>query len=704
MNAPLWPEKVLRLLPTNSNPPSPMKSPLRNLPRLASTLLAAGWLTALTPSLLAQPAISTEFWNYRVGEAVRLSFTNTPGGSTDWVGLYRPGQVPGPTPSTKWLYAGAGRTNGILTFSAFNTSQVGDWVGYFFLNDGYTTIATNTFRVADPFDPLVRPTQSLFFLGSPVSVLFTNGWGTDKDWVGIYRATQPPGAGTPVLRLYVDGTATGANSAGITSGTLNFPAGLSLPGDYLAALHYMDTTNALMVEKFSVAPVPARPAVVSVTPANGTTGQAPDVTYVAMLTNGMARVNTNTIALRLNGMLVPCSVVVSNALTWVSYTPATLYPSLSVQSLQLTFADDGNPVQTFTNTSSFTVVRYQNLALPAPLFFENFNATAEGELPAGWTTFSPTPGPDASVDFQNLNSDAFTRWLVIERDRFTNAFLSYNTLTPTMNYQRVLSANPANVVNGQVVRDLAQGRFLFADSGYRDGGNQVLFAYSPSYNLSGQANIWLVFHSLYEQNQDSFGALEYSVNGGATWLPIAYLLNSGDLVRDTNGVINAEATFTNVYTDVATYLDPDTFETRGGYYGAFIGVASNLWPTLGYYLSPRVDDNAVESKRIETYRLRAADGQANVKFRFAYAGTDSWYWGVDNFGLYSIPTNPLQVSISLNGADKVIHWTGGAGPFQVERATSLAPANWAPVGNPVSVGPVVDTAANEAAYYRVIGR
>lgn len=36
-----------------------------------------------------------------------------------------------------------------------------------------------------------------------------------------------------------------------------------------------------------------------------------------------------------------------------------------------------------------------------------------------------------------------------------------------------------------------------------------------------------------------------------------------------------------------------------------------------------------------------ADNQARVRLRFAYAGTDSWYWGVDDFGMYALgSTNP----------------------------------------------------------------
>lgn len=690
-----------RSVSPSTTPRSPAR---RDLSHLSLVLLAAGCAAALAPALAAQPTVTTEYLAYAVGEPVRVSFANTPGGSTDWVGIYRPEHVPGPTPSTKWQYAGAGRTNGTLTFSAFSAAQTGDWVVYFFINDVYIQIATNFFSVAGPYDPFLRPDRSSYYLNGAITVSWTNSWGLDKDWIGLYTAANPPGQGNPVARLYVDGTATGNNSAGLTFGSVTFPAGVAQPGEYLAALHYMDTTNVLTMEKFSVQAVPAHPRLLSVAPANGAVGQAPDVTYTAVISNGVARVNAASVVLRLNGAVVPHTFSTSNEMVWIGYTTPAIYASGSPHTLQLSFADDGTPPQSQTNTTAFAVLTYRNLVLPAPIHFENFDATPEGDLPAGWTQVSYSVVNDPNFDLQDLNSVAYSRWLVVARDRFTNAFLSYDTHTETLDYQRVLTANPANVVNGQVVRNLAQGRFAFGNSGYRSGGNQIVYLFSPAFNLSAHADVWVVFHSLYEQNQDSVGSVEYSTDGGATWRPIVYLLDGPDVLRDAGGRVDAAATFAAPYTDVATYLDPVTFETRGGYYGAFIGVESNQWSTLAPFISPRVNDDPAESKRVEAYRLRGADHQGSVRFRFAYAGTDSWYFGVDNFGLYSIPVNPLVASVSVSGGQATINWTGGAGPFQVERATTLSPPDWAPVGNPVLVPPVVDPVGAGPAFYRVLGR
>src|SRR5262249_5379312 len=141
---------------------------------------------------------------------------------------------------------------------------------------------------------------------------------------------------------------------------------------------------------------------------------------------------------------------------------------------------------------------------------------------------------------------------------------------------------------------------------------------------------------------------------GATWLPIVYMIDRPDVIRDTNGNIDTIATLGTIRGDQATYIDPVDSQTKGGYYGAFIGVASNQWSTLAPYISARVDDNPVESKRVELFRLAAADNQSHVRFRFAHAGTDSWYFGVDEFGLYSIPSAAAPVATAPTPANQTV--------------------------------------------------
>src|SRR2546426_3270683 len=350
----------------------------------------------------------------------------------------------------------------------------------------------------------------------------------------------------------------------------------------------------------------AGPQVLSVTPANGQTSGAPDYFYLATIMNGDTAVNTNSTSLKLNlnGTNVSPTITQNGSLITVSYQAAGLLPGGSTNAYTLTFKDDGHPATSYTNKVNFVVAVYVNKQLPAPIVFENFNSTAEGSLPAGWTRTTldtmRDPTSEPGINFTNLDSDAYTNWTVVEASRFTNLFETYSqeykggTTPPgeASDYQRGLSLNPSNVVNGAFVRNLASGRFAFGDSGYRlDALGQVVYMFSPDFNLTGRSNVYLSFHSLWEQNQDSIAALEYSIDMGANWQPLLYLLDGPDVMTNLDGSIDALTTFTNVHPDVAQYVDPGSGLTVGRYYGAFIGVSSNRWSTLSPYISPRAYDD-----------------------------------------------------------------------------------------------------------------
>ena len=226
--------------------------------------------------------------------------------------------------------------------------------------------------------------------------------------------------------------------------------------------------------------------------------------------------------------------------------------------------------------------------------------------------------------------------------------------------------------------------------------------FTGDYNLTGQSNTYVAFNSMYTQNQNNIDSLEYSIDQGATWLPIVYLLNSApDDIIITNGVIDAYASLTTIHSDAA-YC---TSSGDGSYYGAFIGVASNLWGTLGPYFSARINDNQTESHRLEKYRLPQADGQAKVRFRFMQAAGNSWVWAVDNFGIYSIPLPaPLQIgSIARSGTNITINWNGIGGNFSgLQKTTTISPANWVNIPRTIGQTNYAEAVGGTTAYYRAV--
>ena len=477
-------------------------------------------------------------------------------------------------------------------------------------------------------------------------------------------------------------------------------------------------TQNIAVDDIAFAQVPEMelpdltgPMVISVFPNPGP-GAAPEYDYRATITNGVSQVVSNSIQLKINGNLVGPAPSISQAdeLTMVRYQVPGLLTSGATNKYTLTFNDNSVPAKSFTNELIFSAAVYVDKQLPSPIVFEDFNSTDEGNLPSGWSSvsFNDVSISDPSINFVNLDSAAYTNWTAVDAARFTSTFETYSQGAGTpageaSDYQRVLAVNPVNVVNGEFVKNLATGRFAFADSGYRnDPLGQILYLFTPDFDLTGKANVYLSFHSLWEQNQDSIAAVEYSVDQGVNWLPIIYLLDGPDVLTNLDGSIDALGTFTTEYPTggqaVAAYVDPVTAETRGGFYGAFIGVASNLWSTLGPNISRRADDDPIGSKRVEIFRLPKADNQPKVRFRFAHAGRDSWYFGIDDFGLYSIPLPHLKSIISI-GSEVVISWDGAAGT-RLQMTTSLATPLWQDVpgtdGANVTTVPIIGNA-----FYRV---
>jgi hypothetical protein len=647
-------------------------------------LHALAFILAIGASLNvgAQTAtLITDHAHYLPGEPITATFRGGPGNPKDWVGVYPEGVEPGSVGSTIWLYtdgttAGTkGLTEGTVTF-ANGLGLGGEWVAYLLLNDGYNQLASTKLTVIDPSQPYVRSEKRIYAANEPISVAFTNGPANPKDWVGIYPADRQPGNGQSLLWFYVDGTRAG--TTGQSEGVIAFPTGLAAAGEYVAYLLANDGYDVLASEPLSIAaPAGAGPRVLSISPVANASNVPPVLEFTASLTNGVAPIATNAISLKIDDQTVAPVITFQSGLVTVAYTNSTMFASGSAHSYELIYADTATPANRATNQASFTVMTYTNLVLPTPLYFENFDSTPEGQLPPGWTATSFSAVNDENSDLQDLNSKAYANWLVVSRDRFTQPFLSYDSHEPTTDYERVLSVNPRIVVNGQVVRDLISGRFAFANSGYRSGGNQYMVLFTPDFDLRGKTNVHLAYHSIWEQNQDSMAAVEYSIDGGQNWLPVVYMIDQADVLTTAEGAIDAVATFTEERGDAARYTDPATGEEKGGVYGAFIAAA--ITADLAPYISARVNDDPLESKRVELFRLPRADDQARVRFRFAHAGTDSWYFGIDNFGLYALggaaPSTPsLRIARSAN--QLVITWPAGLDGYNLESTDSLQSPNW----------------------------
>ena len=106
------------------------------------------------------PSVTTDKAAYAAGEPITFTFTNGPGNAKDWIGVYPKGTTPGAV-STIFGYVGGGGhtatsgvTDGSITLGpgSENPSKPwplpsGEWVGWFLVDDGYTSVASVEFTI-----------------------------------------------------------------------------------------------------------------------------------------------------------------------------------------------------------------------------------------------------------------------------------------------------------------------------------------------------------------------------------------------------------------------------------------------------------------------------------------------------------------------------------------------------------------------------
>src|SRR5262249_2915883 len=162
---------------------------------------------------------------------------------------------------------------------------------------------------------------------------------------------------------------------------------------------------------------------------------------------------------------------------------------------------------------------------------------------------------------------------------------------------------PPIVLNGQLLSGLADGNLIVAESDQR-GSSQVQVLFTSDYDLSAHSNVFLSFNHINEQNQDNICSVEYSIDQGATWFPLLYMLDDGTTDGDGSDVVTSGGKIDVV----ATFGTARGDQAHGLAYSNYIGaaVSTNLIP----YIRGCRNDDPVQQKRIELFRLAAADHQA----------------------------------------------------------------------------------------------
>lgn len=158
---------------------------------------------------------------YDPGEEIRIDYSHAPGFPYDWIGIYHLTDVPGEIGSTLWKYTSG--TQGQLTFGGL---PAGYYFISYFMEDGYIEAGGRiTFSVGSDL-AVLSVDQPVYAQEQTITVTYSNGPGTAKDWVGILRKNASPGMPPLVDRQFINR---------MPSGSLDF--GLDLDtGGYYAAL------------------------------------------------------------------------------------------------------------------------------------------------------------------------------------------------------------------------------------------------------------------------------------------------------------------------------------------------------------------------------------------------------------------------------------------------------------------------------------
>ncbi|MCW4468977.1 fibronectin type III domain-containing protein [Flavobacterium sp. MFBS3-15] len=142
-------------------------------------------------STFANTLIQLDTLAYLPNTPIIVSFSDTPGNSTDWIGLYRNDQTPGSaSPSQLWAYTG-GQVSGTHTFTN-GLTQPGWYYAALFENDGYTEIADRIYFYVGP-NVVLTTSQPAYQTGETVTVNFIDAPHLAQDWIGIYKVGHVPG-------------------------------------------------------------------------------------------------------------------------------------------------------------------------------------------------------------------------------------------------------------------------------------------------------------------------------------------------------------------------------------------------------------------------------------------------------------------------------------------------------------------------------
>lgn len=405
-----------------------------------------------------------------------------------------------------------------------------------------------------------------------------------------------------------------------------------------------------------------------------------DVTLV--IVDGTTKVDDASVTLQVDGATVPLTKQrLGSSLTVTTGVLPGLHLPAEAHRGVLTYKD---ATGSYSRTQEWTFYNLENLILPAqPIAGENFDSYPEASsqattVPPGWVATNYTYHETEGWDLNDISSDAYLDWVMITTD------------TVLAREKEVMDNNKAQLLNGQPVTNWMTGNLIFVASDGRkrnipdpEGGanisvGQIQIVVSAPFNLSTAANPVLTFFSgaRLSGNKEQM-TMEYSIDKGATWLPVIYMRNSTTVKLLADGSYDVLGMSTNMDAEITKWPDPVT-GPKGGNFGDMI--AAPISQALAPYFANRND--GVAARRIEAIRIPQASKQSDVRLRMTHAGSCGWEWGIDNIAFYDIaPTQsdpPSITNVAVAGGSITVKWSNGG---TLESSASATGGTWTSTGN-----------------------
>ena len=207
------------------------------------TFLKEGGYTQITTPIHfwvgALPTLTSDKTVYAENETVKISYTNAPHNTQDWIGVYKMGVTPASGTYTQWKYVTS--NNGSMDFTNL---PKGYYYAVYHIKNGYTEISPRIkFQVGDKITN-IQTNKLVYNLGEPITVSFSDGPGIEKDYLGIYKAGEVPGTDQLFTYKYFGGLSNGVTTINGTTGASGQPNQVpQQAGDYFIVMFTNDSYN-----------------------------------------------------------------------------------------------------------------------------------------------------------------------------------------------------------------------------------------------------------------------------------------------------------------------------------------------------------------------------------------------------------------------------------------------------------------------------